>query len=209
MHSLVLFKIILIQKFCYFNLGEKWHKRRKILTPAFHFNILQQFLNIFNEETEKLIQKLSEDCGKAIDVVPPVTNFTLQSIAETAMGFNNIDEITQKDYKNAIYNMGHIFLRRLSKPWYRVDAIYSYSKLAAEENATVKVLHDFSNSIIAEREKERITNLSQNLASYSKKKRLAMLDLLLSAKNEGADIDYEGIREEVDTFMFEVKIYKF
>ncbi|XP_015839031.1 cytochrome P450 4C1 isoform X2 [Tribolium castaneum] len=183
--------------------GAKWHQRRKILTPAFHFNILQQFLNIFNDETEKLVLRLGEDCGRTIDVVPPVTNFTLQSIAETAMGLSNINELTQKEYKKAIYKIGHIFLKRLSKPWYRLDAIYNYSKLAEEENATVKILHDFSNGIISEREKERTTNLSQNLASYSKKKRMAMLDLLLAAKNEGADIDYEGIREEVDTFMFE------
>ncbi|XP_063924854.1 cytochrome P450 4C1-like [Zophobas morio] len=182
--------------------GAKWHKRRKILTPAFHFSILQQFLNIFNNETVKLVEKLDDECGKIIDVVPPVTNFTLQSIAETAMGLSTIDDSTRKKYKEAIYEIGRIFLSRLEKPWYRINAIYNMSKLAKKESSVIKVLHDFSNNIIAEREKE-ITSISDHLSTYSKKKRLAMLDLLLSAKHDGADIDHEGIREEVDTFMFE------
>ncbi|KAJ3642883.1 hypothetical protein Zmor_025632 [Zophobas morio] len=172
-----------------------------ILTPAFHFTILQQLLNIFNEETSKLVDKLLEKNGKIIDVVPPITNITLQSIAETAMGLDNINESTQRNYKDAIYKIGAIFLKCLSKPWYRMDAVYSWSKLAKEESAIVKVLHDFSNYIIKEREKEMSSE--SHVGTYSKKKRLAMLDLLLSAKNDGADIDYEGIREEVDTFMFE------
>ena len=39
-----------------------------------------------------------------------------------------------------------------------------------------------------------------------KRKRLAMLDLLLSAQQKGL-IDDAGIREEVDTFTFEVTTY--
>uniref|UniRef100_A0A1B0ASE1 Cytochrome P450 n=1 Tax=Glossina palpalis gambiensis TaxID=67801 RepID=A0A1B0ASE1_9MUSC len=37
---------------------EKWHLRRKLLTSAFHFNMLQTFNEIFKEESLKLLEKL-------------------------------------------------------------------------------------------------------------------------------------------------------
>ena len=34
--------------------NEKWHKRRKMLTPAFHFKILDDAQIIFNEQVRTL-----------------------------------------------------------------------------------------------------------------------------------------------------------
>ena len=48
--------------FCKLNqsYGEKWSKRRKLITPTFHFEILNDFLSVMNEQSEILVQILNE-----------------------------------------------------------------------------------------------------------------------------------------------------
>lgn len=63
------------------------------MTPTFHFNILEQFLEIMNDNANILIevirQKISDNITaerEGLNIVPLFTNVALDIIAETAMG---------------------------------------------------------------------------------------------------------------------------
>ena len=50
--------------------GSKWHVRRKILTPTFHFKILDQFVEVFDRQSTIFAGKLATFDGKEVDVFP-------------------------------------------------------------------------------------------------------------------------------------------
>lgn len=64
--------------------GKKWHSRRKVITPAFHFNILDQFVEIFDKHARTFVQslkRLNDDKKiRPVDVFQPITLCTLDII---------------------------------------------------------------------------------------------------------------------------------
>ncbi|XP_061402773.1 cytochrome P450 4d8-like, partial [Musca vetustissima] len=70
--------------------GTKWHTRRKIITPTFHFRILEQFVEVFDRQSTVLVNCLSEkaDGRTTFDVMPYIGAATLDIITESAMGVN-------------------------------------------------------------------------------------------------------------------------
>ncbi|KAL6418322.1 hypothetical protein ACFW04_012207 [Cataglyphis niger] len=61
--------------------GAKWHARRKILTSAFHFNILNQFVDILIKEGDNMSKSLKDVGGTVVkDLVPFISEYTLNII---------------------------------------------------------------------------------------------------------------------------------
>lgn len=119
----------------------------------------------------------------------------------------SLDEYSQavaNKYVKAIHDIGNIIEKRYIKVWYHIDWIYMLSSFARTEKKIVKYLHAFTKNIIQERKDYTRGNVveTSDCVVYGKR-RLAMLDLLLE-NEKGGKIDINGIREEVDTFMFEV-----
>lgn len=184
--------------------GEKWHTRRKLLTPAFHLQIMQEFLVSFNEETEELVKKINialED-SNVIHIKPLVSWFTLQSLGDTAMGFETIDEGILIDYRKKVLRMGDFFLERLFKPWLHLNFIYERTKTGFDEKVVVQGLHRFSETVIRRR-KMMHKDIADGRDIFYKKK-MALLDMLIKEQQNGkVSLTDQDIREEVDTFMFE------
>lgn len=52
-----------------------------MLTPAFHYSILKDFVPIFESNTVKLVEKLDNEIGKdGTDIYPYINLFTLDVI---------------------------------------------------------------------------------------------------------------------------------
>jgi len=66
--------------------GQKWSSRRKFLTPAFHFAILEQFVEIFDKHAMTFVGKLKEFGDQEVDVFPLTRMLTMDIICEAAMG---------------------------------------------------------------------------------------------------------------------------
>ena len=61
--------------------GPRWRMHRKLITPAFHFKILEQFVDVFEADGDILIEKLSKESGnKSVDIYPYVTRCALDAI---------------------------------------------------------------------------------------------------------------------------------
>jgi len=61
-------------------LGDTWHSRRKILTPTFNFNILQQFVDILIKEGENMTKSLKNRETIEKDLMSFVSEYTLNAL---------------------------------------------------------------------------------------------------------------------------------
>lgn len=60
--------------------GKKWHQRRKIITPAFHFKILQQFVDVMERQGQILVEKLKKFDGQDENIFPHVSLYAMDVI---------------------------------------------------------------------------------------------------------------------------------
>lgn len=192
----------------------KWRARRKLLTPAFHFKLLDDFVPVMVEHARTFanrLRALSQQHQQApLDVVPLVSCCTLDVICETAMGVSvNAQEDEDSPYVRAVKVVSGSFLERFVSPWKWVDALFFSNPTGWNVKRNVDYLHNFTERIIQSRKTDYLENPPVIGASEEEAnrpyggKRLAFLDILLMSHLRDPSFTVEGIREEVDTFMFE------
>jgi docosahexaenoic acid omega-hydroxylase len=94
--------------------------------------------------------------------------------------------------------MCDVMIQRSKSPWLWIDPIFRLSKYGKIQNKCLKVLHDFTRSIIRKRADDFQSLSGDNI------RRVAFLDVLLQARlDDPESFTFDDIQEEVDTFMFE------
>lgn len=139
--------------------GEKWRKRRKLLTPSFHFQVLKDFMQVFNEHSITLLSKFQKyaDHEREVDIFKDLSLCTLDIICETAMGCHvNAQMGNNADYVNAVNEACRCVHIRQKNPMFYPDWIFNKTPWGKIVNKSVKILHSFTKSVIEKRREELI-----------------------------------------------------
>ncbi|XP_037039616.1 cytochrome P450 4d1-like isoform X2 [Bradysia coprophila] len=190
--------------------GYKWLQRRKLLTPAFHFKVLEEYTKIFDRQSSVFVDILSKyKTTDKVELFPLVGLCTLDVICEAAMGIElNAQRNANLEYVNAVREINHIITSRIASSFNRSDIIFRFSSLYKQQTKTLKILHGFTDAVIRERRQKLLAqrNSAQSDSVVSEDeatKPTTFLDILLQGNIDGNPLSNSDIREEVDTFMFE------
>ncbi|CAG9854205.1 unnamed protein product [Phyllotreta striolata] len=186
--------------------GKKWKARRRMLTPAFHFTILENFVDIFESCGDVLLKNLEPYEGReSFDINKLITLYALDVICESSMGTKlNAQMNGENQYVKAVKLICQIIVERSFSPLNPV--LYPFTYNFYKERRALKVLHSYSEAVIDQRIRE-MNDRTENQSEQSEddigiKKKISFLDLLLRATCDGKPLSKADIRDEVDTFMF-------
>ena len=123
--------------------GEKWARMRHLLTPAFHFDVLKPYVQIYNDVAGLLLDKiklLASD-GKSTDAYHLVIRATLDNVLRYALSYvdesiQSIDKC-QHPYLETVNKVKDIMLKRWINLLIHNDTVYS---LTSDSKDLKKVL---------------------------------------------------------------------
>lgn len=181
--------------------GVKWKSRRKLLTPSFHFDILKDFLVVFNEQSQLLIKILDKQLKQPwIDIVTPVTLCSLDIICETTLGVSiGAQNNSESEYVQAVQRASEVVMQRFVYPLYFSELYFQMTPTGFQNRKDIKLLHSFTRSVITDKKNKLLSG--SEICSNTKRK--ALMDLLLEQHISKQALTEEDIREEIDTFAFE------
>uniref|UniRef100_A0AAT9UU34 Cytochrome P450 4NT1v1 n=1 Tax=Maconellicoccus hirsutus TaxID=177089 RepID=A0AAT9UU34_MACHI len=189
--------------------GQKWHSQRKLLTPVFHHNMLENYLHTVVTESNVLVKQLQKEVNQTFNIVPYMKLAAMDIICKLTLGYQ-LDSQTNPnlDYVHAIEELMSITQRRFITPWLKPNILFKCTSYAVRQQKCLEILNGFSKRIIQEKKREfqrqqkNKTTLDINSNVLQKKKGKVFLDLLLEiSENESRFTDHE-LMEEVNTFIF-------
>ncbi|PVD35399.1 hypothetical protein C0Q70_02361, partial [Pomacea canaliculata] len=180
--------------------GNRWMRARRLLTPAFHFDILKPYIGVYNKTVDSCIETIDKfaNSGESFDIYPLLKLCTFDIILKCAMSvdLNVFKKGGNVPYINACDRLLYLWGERIRNIFVYWDAVYRLTKNGQEFYKNCDLVHSFAQEIITKRMQE----LKEE--GPPKKRYLDFLDILLTAKDEtGQGLTPLEIRAEVDTFL--------
>ena len=181
--------------------GAVWKERRRMLTPVFHFDMLNIYVEQFNRTARMMLDKWQEHCtlSQYFDCSPDLNTLALDAFLQSAFSIKcsiwEREGFSLHEYESAQNVITSDTEIRVRNPLYRLDFIYKFSshykRLMKAQHYVRKVNMEFLN--------ERREDIKEN-GPLNKKDFCTIL--LTTPKVDGSYLTDDEIQAEVNTFIF-------
>ncbi|XP_026328887.1 cytochrome P450 4c3-like isoform X2 [Hyposmocoma kahamanoa] len=185
-----------------------WRRRRKVTVPAFSPKIIENFVEVFSEQSEILVKRLEPRVGTGqFSIWPYLSSYTLDSVSETAMGVKlHAQENPNSLFLQAINKLLHLVSERFFCLWLQPNWLYKFMPQYATHEKNKNIMHEFVDQVITKKREEIKTKHESKSESENKKdfdfdsyKRNSFLDLLITLSGGEKGFTNVELREEVLT----------
>lgn len=186
--------------------GQRWFQHRRMLTPAFHYDILKPYVGLMANSVQVMLDKWEELISQDshLDIYGHVSLMTLDTIMKCAFSQQDSEQTHRnlRSYIQAIGDVKNLFYLRVRNFFYQNDIIYSLTPDGRKNHRACQLAHQHTDQVIKQR--KVLLQEDSELEKVRRKRHLDFLDILLFARMEnGSSLSDKDLRAEVDTFMFE------
>ncbi|NXY62264.1 CP4FN protein, partial [Callaeas wilsoni] len=198
--------------------GQRWAQHRRLLTPAFHGDVLRDYVGIFNQSTRVLLVR-DPRCTRAkwraaavaagggpvaLEVLQPLSLLTLDTLQKCIFSHESHCQERPSEYIQAILELSSLVVRRQLRPLLHPSWLYSLSSDGRRFARACATVHAFTADVVQRRRRALALLGRQAWLDSHRGRSMDFIDLLLLAKDEnGHTLSDEDIAAEADTFMFE------
>ncbi|CAN7992536.1 unnamed protein product, partial [Ixodes pacificus] len=191
--------------------GEAWRFKRKLMTPAFHFRVLDNYMRIFNENGDLLVKHL---CS-VVDTAPdePIRLFkstqrcAMDIIGEVTMGAKlQLQEDKNLYFMRAFNRVMFLLSVRAFRPWLWIQTIYDSTQEGKVFRADLQKMMTFTYSVMRKRkDKLQCTDTCPKCDTENDELisggETTLMNILLRKHIQDSSYTLADVRNDIDTII--------
>ncbi|XP_004679536.1 PREDICTED: cytochrome P450 4A11-like [Condylura cristata] len=126
--------------------GQPWFQHRRMLTPAFHYDILKPYVRLVADSVRVMLDKWQQQLSdqNPLDIFEPVSLMTLDSIMKCAFSHQGSKQLDRSSlsYIQAIDNLKNLFFSRAKNVFYQNDTVYGMTPEGRRNHQACEVAHE-------------------------------------------------------------------
>ncbi|XP_058063436.1 cytochrome P450 4g15-like isoform X2 [Anopheles bellator] len=132
--------------------GDKWKHHRKLIAPTFHQNVLKTFVDVFNDNSRAVVERMRKEVGREFDCHDYMSEVTVDILLQTAMGSTRTGDNKEGfEYAMAVMKMCDILHKRQLKIHLRLDPLFNLTRVAKEQERLLQIIHGLTRKVVREK----------------------------------------------------------